>query len=657
MPTSDDNDDASSGAGRDTPPPSRRIIDFQLDNGDDDWEDLPSLGTSTHRSRNPGQSCNPVKKCKRLAGGKNARASAFKRRSANTSKMQRLTVDLDAVDEALEGHAECLSDKYSMKIKDVHRRMLASSNYKTQRKPSLYNAKISAIMADMNTGCEGGNRLTIPDVKELVKEDPSLLEGYTTEEEKQMVADLGAKRERKGRGTRANNIAANVDIKRTIGRLVEEVRWRSTLTWSASQCSREATPTTISTGGALDFFRDVLKKEPADVSALFELWAVNQEQGTKGPNTLCSMQKECTEMIQNGLMAITKRTKVAMNYENYIRSMVEAKNIGLVGWPQGVAFKHMSLQSAIPPLKILRDALQVGTCRWKILTPSERERILTNFKDMVKKGEVKVKARSSMRAATKKSSAQKKASTKKGKKGKESSEEDESGSERASTGSGPMVHEKLLALVAGKKAKAKAVKQAQRKGEATSAGDDNARPTKGITTLKDAKQKTMRTREAPAKPKKTAKRPAKKCKKASAGDSDDEPPAKKRKKAGAGYSDDEPPTKKRKKASAGDGDNEPPPKRKKMSAEEDAPAEARPRRLHKKPASAATPAASDAPAHPVSLTPRSPAASASAASAPVRPILPRPRSPPMGSRGHAASPTASLHPTVKGKRGSPLGLR
>jgi hypothetical protein len=82
-----------------------------------------------------------------------------------------------------------------------------------------------------------------------------------------------------------------------------------------------STPTTINTGGALDFFRDVLKKEPADVSALFELWAVNREQGascvltahffffrsnafaagTKGPNTLRSMQKECTEMIQNGL--------------------------------------------------------------------------------------------------------------------------------------------------------------------------------------------------------------------------------------------------------------------------------------------------------------------------------------------------------------------
>ncbi|KAJ7111069.1 hypothetical protein C8R44DRAFT_585017, partial [Mycena epipterygia] len=171
---------------------------------------------------------------------------------------------------------------------------------------------------------------------------------YTTEEETQMVADLAAKHERKGRGTHANNIAANVDIKRTMGRLVEELNGMAQranmfgfVMFSRGHLHDTSTPTTISTGGALDFFRDILKKEPADVSPLFELWAVNREQGAS-----------C-------------RTKVAMNYENYIRSMVEAKNIGLVGWPQGVTFKRMSLQSTILPLQILHDALKAGTCRWK----------------------------------------------------------------------------------------------------------------------------------------------------------------------------------------------------------------------------------------------------------------------------------------------------
>lgn len=39
-------------------------------------------------------------------------------------------------------------------------------------------------------------------------------------------------------------------------------------------------PVTIQSWGALDFFREVLKKDPADVSALFELWAVSRERGT-----------------------------------------------------------------------------------------------------------------------------------------------------------------------------------------------------------------------------------------------------------------------------------------------------------------------------------------------------------------------------------------
>jgi hypothetical protein len=50
-----------------------------------------------------------------------------------------------------------------------------------------------------------------------------------------------------------------------------------------------------------------------------------------------------------------------MNFKNYIKALVEGKNIGLVGWPDGVEFKRMSKQSKMGPLRILRDALQCGT--------------------------------------------------------------------------------------------------------------------------------------------------------------------------------------------------------------------------------------------------------------------------------------------------------
>lgn len=82
-----------------------------------------------------------------------------------------------------------------------------------------------------------------------------------------------------------------------------------------------------------------------------------------------------------------------MNYENYIKALVEGKNVGLVGWPEGVDFKRMSKQSAIGPVRILRDALKCGTCKWKVLTVGEKSRLLTQFKEMVKNGEAHEKVR------------------------------------------------------------------------------------------------------------------------------------------------------------------------------------------------------------------------------------------------------------------------
>jgi hypothetical protein len=38
-------------------------------------------------------------------------------------------------------------------------------------------------------------------------------------------------------------------------------------------------PVTIQSWGALDFFREILKRDPADVAVLLELWGVSRERG------------------------------------------------------------------------------------------------------------------------------------------------------------------------------------------------------------------------------------------------------------------------------------------------------------------------------------------------------------------------------------------
>ncbi|KAJ7789414.1 hypothetical protein B0H14DRAFT_3503024 [Mycena olivaceomarginata] len=149
-------------------------------------------------------------------------------------------------------------------------------------------------------------------------------------------------------------------------------------------------PITMESWGALSFFREVLKKDPVDVSALFELWATFV--GDTGAETLISMQKECTEMIKTGLQTVAGRPKITMNYDNYIKAIMEGKDLGLLGWPRDVDFKQMSKQSVIGPLRTLCDALKAGTCRWAVVSANQKKQLLAKFKEMVNEGKAMEKA-------------------------------------------------------------------------------------------------------------------------------------------------------------------------------------------------------------------------------------------------------------------------
>jgi hypothetical protein len=81
-----------------------------------------------------------------------------------------------------------------------------------------------------------------------------------------------------------------------------------------------------------------------------------------------------------------------MNYNNYIKAIVEGKNFGLLGWLRDIDFKRMSKQSAIGPLRTLCDALKAGTCRWAVLSASQKEKLPADFQVMVDEGKVTQKA-------------------------------------------------------------------------------------------------------------------------------------------------------------------------------------------------------------------------------------------------------------------------
>ncbi|KAJ7300573.1 hypothetical protein DFH08DRAFT_631243, partial [Mycena albidolilacea] len=219
-----------------------------------------------------------------------------------------LAEDLDAWEVEREERMQQLAEKHGMKVTEVRRRMLGLSTYGGRRKPSLYNAKVSRIMAGLNAGRGVGERYTMPEVKAMVAEDPSMLEGFSREEEKEMIKDTLANRKAKVRGTRANHLSAATDAKRTMDRLIveitnlaERVEMIGFAIFTRSHAHDKTLPGTIQSWGALDFFQEVMKKDPADVAHLFELWAVSRERGKTSKNKLLTMQQECTSIITTGL--------------------------------------------------------------------------------------------------------------------------------------------------------------------------------------------------------------------------------------------------------------------------------------------------------------------------------------------------------------------
>jgi hypothetical protein len=69
-----------------------------------------------------------------------------------------------------------------------------------------------------------GERYQIPEVKRMVAVDPSMLDGFSKAETKEMIKQVLENCQKKVRGTRTNNLLAVTDARCTMDRLMLEVR-------------------------------------------------------------------------------------------------------------------------------------------------------------------------------------------------------------------------------------------------------------------------------------------------------------------------------------------------------------------------------------------------------------------------------------------------
>lgn len=83
------------------------------------------------------------------------------------------------------------------------------------------------LVSDWWPGRPYQERYSLRDIQKMVKKDGSLLTRFTPKEEAEAVARVIAARARKAKGVRANNAAAALDVKVTVDRLMDEVRFHA----------------------------------------------------------------------------------------------------------------------------------------------------------------------------------------------------------------------------------------------------------------------------------------------------------------------------------------------------------------------------------------------------------------------------------------------
>ncbi|KAJ7757676.1 hypothetical protein B0H14DRAFT_3598809 [Mycena olivaceomarginata] len=85
------------------------------------------------------------------------------------------------------------------------------------------------------------------------------------------------------------------------------------------------------------------------------------------------LKSEIRDGVHSGLVTITGRPTIRMDYIYYKESIVLKYGIELIGWPLEHFVNPSDLSSSLPILTQVRDALKNGTCKWVKLSPADRK--------------------------------------------------------------------------------------------------------------------------------------------------------------------------------------------------------------------------------------------------------------------------------------------
>ncbi|KAG1758160.1 hypothetical protein EDD22DRAFT_912125 [Suillus occidentalis] len=254
-------------------------------------------------------------------------------------------------------------DEQKLKI-GCSRALTIHTKYRTTRKVQLTNALIHAKAKEMNTDQPVGSRYTLVELREMVANDPQM-KGLTKDEKAGYIAALSEHREQNVTNVRGNNMAAARDVLLTTERVVKELDDLRVRTGTYANICR---PSMHGTDNSEDFWEDVYDIPMADYLRQYEQWACTQNQNLNERDSLEAVRKQVRKMIVRGLIAVTGKKNITMNYSNYETAVVETYAVQLIGWPASIKFINPSNIGTVGDIRKLRDALKARTCYWAALT-------------------------------------------------------------------------------------------------------------------------------------------------------------------------------------------------------------------------------------------------------------------------------------------------
>lgn len=361
----------------------------------------PTGNKSTWAARNPGwpvmkprQSLSAVEKEHRSAHAASRQISAAQRKDRDVL----LNEAIRSLADEFEAKVQVLATTHNVTHEKVKKLLGAHKYYRNPRGTQLANAIIHDKAHEVNEGRARGEKLSLQQIRDLAKVDPKYHD-MTQDEKDELLRALTEYRALKNTSVRATNSAAARDAQSTlehIFKILDGLALRTgiyvCLFATRGHVYDSSQPFWYGTDNVMDFWEDVMDLEPDEIVRKMEQWACMHGKNIEERNSVEGMQRMCARILNSGLRVVAKK-KIRINFINFEVAIKARYGIDILGWPEGVPFQSPHTITNAEHLRILRDALKAGTCRWAYMSRQNLEQFQDQLKERRGAGELVGKPR------------------------------------------------------------------------------------------------------------------------------------------------------------------------------------------------------------------------------------------------------------------------